>query len=213
MLGKTRFKLGMTLLTLLLLVAAIINISVNEISGAKELNKKNSAIVPEISLSGDQPEDPSGDSTAQKTSTDNDLDQDMMNYIIKSEEDYSEKDKSSPSDWIKESQIKVYDDKVVIEIEGAQWARFTDTKSMDPVLDSDANAIEIVPKSAESIHVGDIISFNTEYTDGTIIHRVIEKGTDEDGIYFITKGDNNANADPGKVRFSQVQRLLVAIIY
>lgn len=207
MLGNNKFKLGITIFTLLLLIAAVINISVNEISGAKEYSKKNSIVVPEISLSGDN------STTTQKTTTEDDMNQDMMNYIIKKEEDNSKKDKSSPSDWIKESQIKVYDDKVVIEIEGAQWARFTDTKSMDPMLDSSANAIEIVPKTAASIKVGDIISFNTEYTDGTIIHRVIEKGTDEDGIYFITKGDNNANADPGKVRFSQVQRVLVAIIY
>ena len=129
------------------------------------------------------------------------------------EEDIAKKNKASPSDWIKESQIKVYDDKVVIEIPNAQWARFTDTKSMDPVIDSTANAIEIVPKNESEINVGDIISFTTKYTDGTIIHRVIEKGVDEQGTYFITKGDNNANPDPEKIRFSHVERVLVAIIY
>ena len=31
--------------------------------------------------------------------------------------------------------------------------------------------------------------------------------------YFIMKGDNNPTSDPGKVRFSQMNRVLIAIIY
>jgi len=82
---------------------------------------------------------------------------------------------------------------------------------MDPVIDSGANAIEIVPPSMADIEVGDIVS----YKDGesVIIHRVIEKDKDDQGEYLIMKGDNNPVADPGKVRFSQVQRVVVGIIY
>ena len=122
-------------------------------------------------------------------------------------------EKYSPGDWIKEDQIKVYNDKVIINLKDAEWASFTNTNSMDPVLDEKANAIEIIPKSSDNIHVGDIISYKSDYADGTIIHRVIKIGSDEEGWYCIVKGDNNQSPDPGKIRFNQIKRVLVAIIY
>ena len=122
-------------------------------------------------------------------------------------------EKESPGDWIKEDQIKVYDNKIIIDLKDAEWASFTDTNSMDPVLDETANAIEIIPKSADDIKVGDIISYKSDYADGTIIHRVIKIGNDEEGWYCIVKGDNNQSPDPGKIRFNQIKRVLVAIIY
>lgn len=122
-------------------------------------------------------------------------------------------DVNSPHDWIKEEQIHVYNDRIVIDLAEAEWAKFTDTNSMDPVLDHGSNAIEIIPKNESDIHVGDIISFNSEYATGTIIHRAIEIGHDQDGWYVKTKGDNNKYADPGKVRFLQIRRIVVAVIY
>ena len=50
-------------------------------------------------------------------------------------------EKVSPSDWIKNDQIHVYDDRVVVDLKGASWAEFTDTNSMDPVIDKGANSI------------------------------------------------------------------------
>ena len=119
----------------------------------------------------------------------------------------------SPNDWIKEKQIGVYSKNVILDIQDAQWATFTDTHSMEPVLSSRANAIELVPKTVDELKVGDIVSYKSEYAGGTIIHRIIEKSEDDLGVYFILKGDNNQYPDPGKVRFSQIQRVVVAIIY
>ncbi|MBW3011607.1 signal peptidase I [Candidatus Woesearchaeota archaeon] len=117
----------------------------------------------------------------------------------------------SPSDWIKTNQIEVYDDMIIIRVENATWAAFADTNSMDPFLDEGSNGIEITPESPDQINVGDIIAYKTSY--GTIIHRVVEKGEDEEGIYFMAKGDNNNAQDPNKIRFEQIERVLVAIIY
>ena len=122
-------------------------------------------------------------------------------------------DVSSPADHISESQIQVFDDRVVIKIDNPQWARFTDTNSMDPVLDKEANAIEIIPQSTADIYVGDIISYENIISAGTIIHRVVEIGQDDKGWFAITKGDNNPSPDPMKVRFEDVRRLVVAIVY
>ncbi len=120
-------------------------------------------------------------------------------------------EKPSPSDWIKPSQIEVYDDKIVINVKDATWASFADTNSMDPVLDESTTGIEIKPASPEQINVGDIIAYKSEY--GVIIHRVAEKGEDEQGVYFVAKGDNNNMQDPKKIRFNEIERVLVALIY
>ncbi len=117
----------------------------------------------------------------------------------------------SPQDWIKEQQIHVYNDKVILDIQNPEWAAFADTNSMDPVLDEQANAIEIVPSSPDQLQIGDIASYKDG--DDTIIHRIIGKGKDDNGVFFIMKGDNNPEKDPGKIRFSQIQRMVVAIIY
>ncbi|MFH1511240.1 MAG: hypothetical protein ABIF10_06105 [Candidatus Woesearchaeota archaeon] len=122
-------------------------------------------------------------------------------------------DRASPHDWIKEDQIHVYSDKVVIDLRNAEWATFTDTKSMDPVIDFRSNAIEVVPAKPEDIHLGDIVSYESKYASGTIIHRVVEIGNDEDGWYCRLKGDNLDDKDPGKVRFGQIRRVVVAVIY
>ena len=119
----------------------------------------------------------------------------------------------SPHNWIKESQISVEGNQVVIKIDNAQWSRFTDTNSMDPVIDKGANAIQIIPKDEAQIHVGDIVSYESDYSDGVIIHRVVEIGYDKNGWYCIMKGDNNSRIDPGKVRFKQIKRITIAVIY
>jgi len=120
---------------------------------------------------------------------------------------------NSPSDWIKESQIHVYKDRIQLDIKDAVWSNFADTNSMDPFLDSNSNGIEIKPDSAEQVQVGDIISYRSDYANGIIIHRVIEKSQDEQGTYFKVKGDNNSLKDPGKIRFDQIEGVLVGIIY
>jgi hypothetical protein len=121
------------------------------------------------------------------------------------------REKPSPQDWIPESKISVYEDRVIIKIDNPEWARFTDTNSMDPIFDAESNAIEIVPTNPEQIKAGDIVSY--DYKGSSIIHRVIKTDYDEEGWYMITKGDNNQKADPQKTRFEQVNRVVVAIIY
>lgn len=120
---------------------------------------------------------------------------------------------SSPSDHIPEESIHVLQDKVVLDIKDAQWASFTDTNSMDPFIDTGANSIEIKPKSRDEIRMGDVISFKADFDDGIIIHRVVGIGKDEQGAYYITKGDNNPLADPGKVRFEDINGIVVGVVY
>lgn len=214
MLGDNNTKLGIVSIILLVLISAMIGIIIEEKESTKILSNNNRMVSDEVLFSNgiDSQENYILKTTEEKAS-ENNMDKNILDYTMMNEIDILDKDKASPKDRIKESQIKVYEDRIVIEIKNAQWSRFTDTKSMDPVIDSGANAIQIVPENEDQIEIGDIISFETKYTDGIIIHRVIAKETDKDGTYFITKGDNNENPDPEKIRFSQIKRVLIAIIY
>ena len=141
----------------------------------------------------------------------------MSNFDIKIDGTNSpfivSKEQNSPMDRIKESQIHVYDDRIILDIKNAEWSSFTDTNSMDPVIDKGANAIHMVPNSPSEIEVGDIVAYKSVYASGTLIHRVVDINVDDKGIYYTLKGDNNPTNDPGKVRFEQIERVLVAIIY
>lgn len=117
---------------------------------------------------------------------------------------------STPSDFVKENQIEVYADKVVIKVKNAGIGRYAPTGSMEPVLDENSNGIRIIPESEEQINIGDIITF--EKNNELIIHRVIEKGIDKNGTYFITKGDNNDITD-GKIRFNEIKYLTIGVIW
>lgn len=78
------------------------------------------------------------------------------------------------------------------------------TGSMEP--DIRVGELLIVRETApESIEVGDDILFvgQSGAVQGMhIVHRVVEKGTDEAGLYFRTKGTNNPVADTDVVRAS-----------
>jgi len=114
-----------------------------------------------------------------------------------------------PSDSVEEKHILVYDDKVVLLVNGATLSNYDSTRSMYPVLGEGVNGIRIVPLSADEIKVGDIISFR--YDEEIIVHRVVEIGNDSDGVYFIMKGDNSDKFE--KIRFEDVEYKTIALIY
>ncbi len=123
---------------------------------------------------------------------------------------YWENGLEAPGNWISEQEIQIYDNAVVLNIEGASLSRYAPTGSMKPLLNENSNGIKIVPKSEQDISIGDIVTF--EQNGEHIIHRVIEKGIDEKGVYFITKGDNN-NVSDGKIRFSQIKYVTIGMLW
>ncbi len=121
--------------------------------------------------------------------------------------------KTAPNDHLSEDDIHVFKDRVVLDIPDVTWSSFTPTASMVPFLDENSNGLEIIPQSPEEIDVGDIISYESDYSSGIVIHRVVEKGEDDLGTYYILKGDNNPAADPGRIRFEQITGVLVGVLY
>jgi len=102
---------------------------------------------------------------------------------------------------------------VRIDIKNAKWRKFIDSNSMDPLIDEGTTTIEIKPKYANEIKVGDIVAYDVDGFDYAFVHRVVEIGNDKDGIYFITKGDNFHAKDPSKLRFSDIEGVVVGILY
>jgi len=115
-----------------------------------------------------------------------------------------------PSNYVENKEIIIYPEEVVIKLKGAQLSSYDSTGSMLPTLGENVNGITIKPESEEDVNVGDIISFRKG--DKIIVHRVVEKGIDEQGVYFITKGDNSPTND-GKIRFVEIERIVVGLIY
>jgi len=118
--------------------------------------------------------------------------------------------RQAPSNYLLEEHIEVYDDRIVIYVNGSSLSHYADSGSMKPLLDSGSNGIRVQVTSADEINVGDIISFRQE--DLLIVHRVIEKGVDEAGTYFITKGDNNMLSD-GKIRFESIEYKTIGVLW
>lgn len=121
----------------------------------------------------------------------------------------------SPQDWVKEKDIKVYKDRIVINIDNPIWARFADTNSMDPVFDQGSNGLEIPVTNQEILMPGDIVTYKSKYSEGTIIHRIVFKGNDERGTYYIVQGDNLDKPDPEKLYADEnrIENVLIGIIY
>lgn len=122
-------------------------------------------------------------------------------------------EQSSPSDTIQQNQILINEEGVFIQIQDAIWVKYSDSDSMDPLIDTTANGIEIPVTEDTNLEVGDIVSYEAEWNDNLVSHRIIESGTDSQGEYYILKGDNNLTQDPDKVRKDQIKYKLIAIIY
>lgn len=130
-------------------------------------------------------------------------------------------ERDSPSEWIDREQIFLDDGKVSFRVDGlilkdgtqqVYIPNLTDTNSMDPLIDESSKLIKVRPESMDEIEVGDIITYNAS-TGDHIIHRVVVKYYDDEGVYFVAKGDNLKFSDPEKIRPAQILDVTVAIIY
>jgi len=133
--------------------------------------------------------------------------------IIVEEKKLNGEEKPSPADRIKEDDVNVFSNSVRIDIKNAKWREFIDSNSMDPLIDEGTTTIEIKPRYANEIKVGDIVAYDVDGYDYAFVHRVVEIGKDVNGVYFITKGDNYHKEDPNKLRFSDIEGVVVGILY
>ena len=133
--------------------------------------------------------------------------------IIVEEKKANGEEKESPADRLQDSDINVFANSVRVDIKNAKWRAYIDSNSMDPLIDEGTTTIEIKPKNANEIKVGDIVAYDVEGYDYAFVHRVIEIGNDENGVYFVTKGDNYYKEDSNKVRLNDVEGIVVGVLY
>jgi hypothetical protein len=120
-------------------------------------------------------------------------------------------DRDNPSDFISADEIHLYPDKMVIEKEGLKYAAVEDTKSMEPLLSANSHTIETKP-DIEKLGEGDIITFYNPELEKTIVHSIVETGTDDEGWYARTKGYNTDFVDEWKVRFTDIKGVVIGVL-
>ena len=121
---------------------------------------------------------------------------------------------SHPTDRLQTSNVHVYQYQIVIDKLGNytfETSTFSDSNSMDPLLDNQSQGLQIIPKSIDDLKVGDVISY--ELGDRIIIHRITRINADEQGWFATVKGDNNEVIDPLKIRFTMIKRVLIGVLY
>jgi len=83
-----------------------------------------------------------------------------------------------------------------------------DTNSMDPTLDA-GNKILVMKARPDDIQAGDIVVFANPY----ILHRITKVGSDGQGRYFQSKGDNNLFGDSYRWRDHDLMFVVLGVLY
>lgn len=122
---------------------------------------------------------------------------------------FGSEERFSPYDRITEGNLDLFLDKLVINFPGIQLAHYSDTNSMDPLIDEHSIGLEIIPEAEEDIHIGDVVAYQSG--KDLIVHRVISISKDEEGWCAVLKGDNSEEYE--KIRFEQVRYLLIGVLY
>lgn len=119
----------------------------------------------------------------------------------------------SPKDRLRTSDIHGLSSGVLLDVRDARFAVYSDTNSMDPLLDENTHGIEVKPTSPHDISVGDVISYKSELTGSLVVHRVVAIGQEDSNYFYTVQGDNNELPDPQRVHFDQIQGVLVGVLY
>src|SRR3989338_681378 len=103
---------------------------------------------------------------------------------------------------------------ILLKYRDLQLVKFTDTKSMHPVLSSGHTALYTTNIDPYTLQVGNIIVYNSYFSSISVVHRITEVRPDnEEGVCYVLQGDNNDGPDPGCVKPSQVNGIVVGSLF
>jgi len=121
----------------------------------------------------------------------------------------------SPRDIVPNENIAYNKAKKTITIKGIRgdiWlTTVSDTNSMDPVMDYGHTCILTSDFNHEDLVIGSVVVYWNGERD--IIHRITDIGDDDEGRFYILKGDNNSQPDNYIVRDWHIHWLLLGVIY
>ena len=130
--------------------------------------------------------------------------------IIAKDKIWLEEDILSPK-LISPSIFNLTDDYLTINFNNITFFNITKGISMLPAIHDNSTLLYIVLGN-KSLYKGDIVRFKYK-EDVYMHHRIIDIRSDEEGIYHITRGDNNPLNDALRIRRENITHKLVGILY
>jgi len=143
-----------------------------------------------------------------------------IGYIDGADIDPKLTEQNSPSDWTSIENMRIFGflgnliSVVPLDLSNRGLIIYdvANTNSMDPVFDDGSTIIAMSPESEEELVAGDIIAFDVG-EPYPILHRIHSIGEDEEGWFCITKGDNIGHADNVKIRFDEINAVVIGVFY
>ena len=116
------------------------------------------------------------------------------------------------------SGVQAYQDPPIVTgiPKGAQMSLpiLCDSHSMSPLIDCDDRIYGRFVTKQTVLLIGDIVTIKKGRHGILTVHRIVDAGTDEKGIWYITKGDDNVRNDffwLGKLRREDFQMVVTGI--
>ncbi len=96
---------------------------------------------------------------------------------------------------------------------GTCWGVIPDTGSMEPFIDDGMRVLLAPTENHEDLIIGDVIAYEAP-TSQLILHRIVGIGTDIEGWYCLTRGDNPliTTNDPWKIRANWLRWLYRGVV-
>ena len=103
------------------------------------------------------------------------------------------------------------EDSLTINFNNITFFNITKGISMLPAIHDNSTQLYIILGN-NSLYMGDVVRFKYEEYS-YMHHRIIDIRNDEEGIYYITRGDNNLLNDDLRVRRENITHKLIGILY
>jgi len=116
-------------------------------------------------------------------------------------------------DRVNAEDIRVYSDRVELDLAGVKYAPISATNSMLPLLHEGSHSLEQDVTDVGTLDLGDVISFYEPSMQRVVIHSIVELGWDDIGWFAVTKGLSNPTVDPWKVREDWIHGVLIGVLY
>jgi signal peptidase I len=102
---------------------------------------------------------------------------------------------------------------LVIKVRDIEVWDVADTRSMIPSLGAGHATLVTRRFHPETLQVGNIVAYRASFTNASVVHRIVEVRPTSEGVCYIVQGDNVATPDPGCVAPSQIEGLVIGVLF